>query len=270
MTAVVGIVTAVVAIASVVFVGITVKISHNANVEQRRIALQGQVADRFSAAIDHLGQEDEQTADKLSIRLGGIYALQRLMIDSPDDETAVVHVLSAFVRTHAPRPPGTTTGTAAPSPADVRAAVTVLSSRPHPAAGPLDFSNTLLSLENANLNTAHLQGTDLQSAYLRDAELHGADLSGARLRRAALNLADLGAAHLANADLNSAILNRADLTGADLTGADLRNAYLPEANMAGAVLTGADLRGVNLSAVTNLTATQVATARTDAQTRLPG
>ena len=42
--------------------------------EQQKLALQGQVADRFTAAIDQLGQEDGKRQDKLSLRLGGIYA----------------------------------------------------------------------------------------------------------------------------------------------------------------------------------------------------
>jgi hypothetical protein len=39
------------------------------------------------------------------VRLGGIYALERIVNDSPDDRAIIIEVLTAFVRTHAPWPP---------------------------------------------------------------------------------------------------------------------------------------------------------------------
>lgn len=63
-----------------------------------RIAEQGQITTRFNAAITNLGSES------LDVRLGGIYALQRIMQDSSRDQPTVVSVLSAFVRQHAPVP----------------------------------------------------------------------------------------------------------------------------------------------------------------------
>lgn len=38
------------------------------------------------------------------MRLGGIYALQRIMQDSVRDHSTVVSVLAAYVRQHAPSP----------------------------------------------------------------------------------------------------------------------------------------------------------------------
>jgi hypothetical protein len=46
---------------------------------QLQIAEQGQITDRYNAAITNLG------AQSIEVRLGGIYALQRLMQDSPRD-----------------------------------------------------------------------------------------------------------------------------------------------------------------------------------------
>src|SRR5262249_35281182 len=59
------------------------------------LALQGQVTDRFSKAIDHLGSE------KLDVRIGGIYALERIARDSPqEDHPTIMEVLTAFMRDH--------------------------------------------------------------------------------------------------------------------------------------------------------------------------
>ncbi|MCA1697395.1 MAG: hypothetical protein LC790_00195, partial [Actinobacteria bacterium] len=60
----------------------------------------GQITERFTRAIDQLG------SDKLAVRLGGIYALERIARDSKDDHPQVVEVLTAYVRERAPRKPG--------------------------------------------------------------------------------------------------------------------------------------------------------------------
>lgn len=210
---------AIVGIASVLLVERSLITAADTSNKQQKLALQGQVADRFSAAIDHLGQEDEKNNNKLSIRLGGIYALQRLMVDSPSDEPAVVQVLCAFVRTHAPIP-AKRPKTVPPSPADVRAAVAVLGARPHPRSNRLNFSNTLLGLDHADLTGADLSGADLSGANLRGAILIDAILVGT----------DLRGAHLRGADLTDADLTDAGLSGANLSDANLRGANPTDAS----------------------------------------
>ena len=65
-------------------------------------------------------------------------------------------------------------------------------------------------------------------------------------------------------------LRAADLRGASLLGADLRGADLRQADLLGADLRGADLRGADVSTAFFVTPSQVASARGDAATRLPG
>jgi hypothetical protein len=65
---------------------------------QLEIAQHGQVTERFTRAIDQLGHEN------LDVRLGGIYALERIANDSAQDRTTVTEVLTAFIRGHAPWP----------------------------------------------------------------------------------------------------------------------------------------------------------------------
>ena len=62
---------------------------------QLRIAEQGQITERYNAAITNLGSRS------IDVRLGGIYALQRLMKDSPPDQPTVIAVVCAFVRDRA-------------------------------------------------------------------------------------------------------------------------------------------------------------------------
>src|SRR5271156_4424128 len=58
------------------------------------LSREGQVTDRYTNAITQLG------SDKLDVRIGGIYALERIARDSARDHPIVMEVLSAFIREH--------------------------------------------------------------------------------------------------------------------------------------------------------------------------
>ena len=71
--------------------------SEQADQWQRRtheLTEQGQVTDRYTKAIEQLG------SDKLDVRIGGIYALERIARDSAKDHPTVMEVLTAFIREH--------------------------------------------------------------------------------------------------------------------------------------------------------------------------
>jgi hypothetical protein len=53
------------------------------------------ITDRLTHAIDQLGN------DKVDVRIGGIYALERLAKDSASDWPAIGEILAAFIRAHA-------------------------------------------------------------------------------------------------------------------------------------------------------------------------
>jgi Pentapeptide repeats (8 copies) len=189
---------------SVVLVGVGLYLTNDFNRDQlalqrrsteqhQRLVLQGQRADRLVRAVDQLGQNGD---DRLSVRLGGIYALEALMRDSATDENTVIEVLCAFVRDNLPReddaPPEEAT-------ADVRAAVTVLARRPDPRGHfALDFSDTAglagISLAETDLVRADLRRADLRGADLRGTDLHRADLRGTDLRGAIVDAAQLACA----------------------------------------------------------------------------
>lgn len=245
-----------------------------------RISEHGQITSRFNAAINNLGSQS------LDVRLGGIYALQRIMQDSARDHPTVVSVLAAFAQRHA----GSSTkslqepdsGASTHLSADVRAAIATLARRrPDRDDGTvIDLSETdLRGLRFTDRASIKLPGVDLSSADLRYATLTGADLRRARLGNAHLYAADLDkanlrGAHLATASLGGANFHSADLRSADMTcgnsvvdpqtggvtaqtcvdlqaaildGADLRNAKMSGADLRHATLTGADLRGADLS-----------------------
>ncbi|MGY5210076.1 pentapeptide repeat-containing protein [Nocardia gipuzkoensis] len=235
--------TAGVAVAALWFTGQSLHATQN----QYGLSEQGQITDRFGKAIEHLG------SDKIDIRLGAIYALERLARDSPADHPTVFEVLSSFIRTHAPvwplsGPPCGYRNVPAENviAVDIQAAVTVIGRRDssHDGPNPIDLSKSCLVV--ANLSATNLAGAILYLANLDGANLDGAHLDGAHLNEAHMFGADLRDTDLQGAHLGAAILNWANLTGKDLRGTDLQGAYLKEASLDGADLRGTDLKGAHL------------------------
>ena len=157
------------------------------------LSREGQVTDRYTKAIEQLG------SDQLDVRIGSIYALERVARDSPKDHPTVMEVLTAFIRQYAPRK-WPETGSGRWTRPDVQAALTVVGRR----AAQRDIRDRPI---------------DLYHAVLIGANLSGADLSGATLHGATLRGADLRDAILARADLRGVTLRDARYGGADLTGA---------------------------------------------------
>ena len=63
-----------------------------------RVTRDGQLTDRFTAAVEHLG------SDKAPVRVGAIYALGRIARDSRSDRSAVVALLAEHLRESKPWP----------------------------------------------------------------------------------------------------------------------------------------------------------------------
>lgn len=253
--------------------GALVYVARHFTLSRRSIELaeQGRVTDRYTKAISQLG------SGKLDVRIGGIYALERITGDSAKDHPTVMEVLAAFVREHSCEqgsPAADVSGAYAPRRdirPDIQAAVTVIGRRdtrrdrrPVNLAdatlrevdlGFADLTNADLSrvifagadLTFAKLTRALLTAADLTGADLTGADLTFANLTGAYLTRADLTRADLTRTDLRNADLSDADLSDADLTGAYLSGAVLTGAYLTQADLTGTDLTGTDLTGATLS-----------------------
>lgn len=219
---------------------------------------QGQFTERFTRAVEQLGKEDESEGGKagvnsqknLAIRLGGIYALERLAKDDKSYRAAVMEVLTAFVRQHSAWVEGAET--AETSQRDIRpdtqTILTVIGRRE-----PTDNSG-----ESQRLN---LSGTDLRWSVLNGAKLNGIDFTSAHLDKAELKAAELRDVVFINAHLSEAMLEGSQLQNANLSGALLRGA-----KVAGVNFSGADLRGADLTGAEGLTRQQLDSAKTNQQT----
>lgn len=172
------------------------------------VANETQITDRFTKAIEQLGNEN------LSIRLGGIYALARISRDSKKDHRQIMEVLTAFVREECPLNPDENENENESDdnadeeiqelPTDIQAILTIIVEKVWTEDEP-----QMLNLSKTSLIKANLKNGYLPFANFWGADLRGADLRGANLWRANLSEADLCKADLCKADLRWTDLRQA-------------------------------------------------------------
>jgi hypothetical protein len=158
---------------------------------------EGQITERFTRSIEHLG------SDKLQVRLGGIYALGRIARDCKRDQDAISEVLCAYVRDRAK---WEESGAPKCSSIDIQAVLTLLGSQTwarDPRRPWLNLSGT--DLRGADLCWAHLEMANLTGSHLEGARLVDAHLEGAYFTNASVDGADFTGAHLDRADLDGAV-----------------------------------------------------------------
>ncbi|QIE54626.1 pentapeptide repeat-containing protein [Pikeienuella piscinae] len=200
---------------------------------QRYVAEQGHITDRITKAVEQLGAEktvyvDGQPATRpnLEVRLGAIYALERIAQDSERDHIPIMETLSAYVRQNISDGPAKAFPLGAYPERDEdadEAAETLrhemITARREnwrewfeslgPVRRPRDDVAAVLKV--------FARRTDARRAHelATKPEFH-IDLSHANLQRV----------NLAGADLKRTDLSRAEMEGADLGGAVLKSAHL--------------------------------------------
>ena len=191
----------------------------------------------------------------LAVRLGGIYALQKLAEEHPElYHVEIMRLLCSFVRNPTKDPdldqPMEIDGEVMPPRMreDVQEALLAIGFRTLNQFRIEEEDGFTADLHGANLGRA-----DLSRFTLNGANLHGANLEGANLRQCRLIRADLTHANLARANLEEADFQEAQLEGADLEGANLDIAFFKDAvcklarlnstRATVAIFAGADLEG---------------------------
>lgn len=216
-----------------------------------KVREEGQVTDRFASAVRQLSHKDTE------VRVGGVYALEQLAEDSPEDRWTIVKTLAAFVRNNAPTepqeprdaplglgpqpPPGDSLAVQE----DIQAAVAALSRIPHRQ----NSSGQKVNLSNTDLSGIEIVGGDLSNIVLRGADLSHSKLIGVNLQGANLNYVLMQSSNLYPENPNLYSIGEdttVNLSNASLTGADIV-ANLQNVNLSGATLRRADLEGSNLS-----------------------
>jgi len=222
------------------------------NRETLDVTRRGQLTDRFTKAIEQLGQTDE---DKLDIRLGGIYALERIAKESAELHGPVMEILTAFLREHSREPVNEVTAAfesdqsipAGADPrllADFQAILTVLGRRSvghDPDGFRLDLRGAVMPgavFTGGQFRMALVTRARLQKATFRRAELEAASFFWAELERADFVDSQLQRATFNFSKLHGAVFTRAQLQGAYFQGAELEGAFFKHADLEGAIFGG--------------------------------
>ncbi|MFG2459443.1 pentapeptide repeat-containing protein [Streptomyces sp. NPDC048523] len=226
-------------------VGLLVVIGAAATWRQVQVSRESQITERFTRAVDQIGNQD------VNVRIGGIYALERIAKNSHADRDPIQFLLGAFVRGRLTWLVGTADGPEHPTASvdeqlpvmnvrapDVQAAMWVLERRSRTPDDPQLYLSRVdlrrISLRDARLSRTLFRHSNLARAALAGARLDRSDFTDADLRRALLDGASLKGANLNRAHLQGASLRQADLRGANLRGADLNDTVLNETLMTGA------------------------------------
>jgi len=213
---------------------------------------EGQITERFTRAIDQIGKIDDKGNKLLEVRIGGIYALERIARESEKDYSTIMEILGAYIRQNAPWPPRES-HEEDNSPALPQASEgDVLSSELKPSQ---DVSTVLKVLwrrdrylgngeeSSLDLPSVNLRGAAIANTHLEQTLFNGSNFEKAFLQDAYLQLAFLSETNFEQADLERANLQRATLHNANLRGANLRGANLEGVSLLWADLQGADLEG---------------------------
>jgi uncharacterized protein YjbI with pentapeptide repeats len=160
-------------------------------------------ADRFSRAVEMLGDKEQ-----ITVRLGGIYSLERIAKDSPKDyHWIIMELITAFVRENAPFPfccnleqlAEAKKAFSKPVEKDIQAILTVLGRR-----GNRDFEPFSLNLTNTCLSCANLRDADLAGVNFCYTDLRASNFRNANLTRALFSYANLEDTMFLYADLDQA------------------------------------------------------------------
>ncbi len=212
--------------------------------QMAQTAIDGQVTERFTRAVEQLGHK------KRAVRLGAIYALERIAADSPRDRDVIVETLAAYIRELAPWPPvneisgrpledevleSEIARTGVRPPIDIAAALTVIC-RLLPGDDPMR--------KNVDLRHTDLRGLDAPRINLSRMRLDGANLMNAKLWRSLLRVTSLLDSNLSGTSLLWSDLSWANLDRANLRGVNLFGATLDSTGLSNAEMSGADLKDV--------------------------
>ena len=209
------------------------------------------VADRFTKAVEMLSDKE-----RLEVRIGGIYTLERIAKDSKKDSIVVTKLLLAFVR----RKTRESDYIRDHSPWLVDSECSIedrINEENYPeediqicleavVSDSRINQNITLSLDNANLQNANLFNYDLSNFSLKNTNLVLAFLQDSKLNGSLLIDTMLMKADLRYSEFKKAVLVRVDFSNSDLRGADFREAHLEDVIFDGADVEGAIFEGATI------------------------
>ncbi|MFH1805397.1 MAG: pentapeptide repeat-containing protein [Pseudomonadota bacterium] len=192
----------------------------------------------------------EESVPNLEVRIGSIYALERIALDSPRDHIQIMEILCAYLRENAPAKslnPSQPKITERPKVrTDIQAVISIIGRR----------TKKQIEIEWKNRYRLDFRNTDLSGGDFRYGDFSGAKFHSCRLEAAMFDRALLHGSQLFGSLLNYASFMNAELRGTRFDEITLNQ---PEPTLGGFVesinmgkIFGISLIGANISAVDSL------------------
>jgi len=232
--------------------------------KQVDVSEQGQITDRINKAVEGLGTEKtvrkivetpkvaKQTIDRttpnLEVRIGAIYALERIAQDSLRDHIQIMEILCAYVRENAPakslEPTEPELTKRAVPRTDIQTAISVIGRRSQKQIDLEWERHFRLDLRSSDFSGVDFRNGDFSAAMLHNCRIEAAffrncKLVGSQFHASLLNYSEFFNAELQGTIFDHAIINRPIV----LQGSQSETIQM--GNICGISLVGADISEIN-------------------------
>jgi len=168
------------------------------SIEQNlRITEDGNITERFNQAITNLASND------LSIRLGGIYALQRIALKSDDDRSSIFEIFCSFIRQRNQNKQNQI----AIIEFDTQVLLNLIFKNNQNIYEGLKADLSGIALDGANFSNAKLIFVDFSNSVLKNSNFQNANIVFTNFMNAKLSKSDFYKARFTNPLFENAILD---------------------------------------------------------------
>ncbi|WP_166416074.1 pentapeptide repeat-containing protein [Cochlodiniinecator piscidefendens] len=182
---------------------------------------------------------EEITEPNLEVRIGGLYALERIAQDSERDHIQIMEILCAYIRENSPAPnlESIEEQSAHPIPRlDIQTAATIISRRSQKRIR-LEWQNRFrLNLTKSNLagvdfSKGNLSAAMFRECYLEETSFQKANLEGTQFDRSHMNNSDFMRAKLKGTRFNNCSMKQSKPFSRGLALAEIHSIFVDRAKM---------------------------------------
>jgi len=251
--------------------------AHNAD-GTLRIAEEGHITDRFTKAVEQLGASQDGRPT-IEVRIGAIYALERISKDSPRDYWSVVDILAEYLCQHAKPENLQTTElrtflNTSFIRADLAAVLRVLSRR----RDPLPQFGTRLQLHNcflpwttiaADFSRTAMLNCDFSKDHFLRTDFSGSNFGRIDFRECGFHDVNFSRTLQTSVSFRGSSFDGCVFTEAVLSHIDFQGAVLRSVDFLGAKMTLVIVKGTDLTGTSGLTTEMLEGTLGDGETVLP-
>ncbi len=207
-------------------------------------------ADLFTKAVEQLGttrevrEYDEEARREvyrlepnIEVRLGAIYALERISQNSERDYISVMETLCAYIRENAPAQRCEEYNSTDRNlidrilaldlpPSDIHGSLKVIGRRNYKSG-----YDRVINLSSVNIRNANVKNIKLSKAILNGIHMQEGSFLNADFNQSSLFMAKMNNCYLEKSSFNDAMMRETELSGAIISSCDFSNADLTKSNL---------------------------------------